>query len=236
MSTRNGTFLTLAVVATAIVVMSATFASAAIISPSGLAIDSTPEFQWPTSTLLGGQEQASTAYSSSAGYGVKSSRVFGQSFTITQDGTIDLIAFNFQRNDANGDDFTFEFYKVTSASDHTMVGSVIDTATVSAADITALGFDSEPGSFFYADAWGTLVFDVTDTAVSAGDVYAMELNAGTDYIFSVRRGATITGELWGTYTSPDIFVAAYAVPEPATMSLLAIGGLGVLLKRRRRRA
>ena len=115
-----------------------------------------------------------------------------------------------------------------------MVGSVIDTATVSAADITALGFDSEPGSFFYADAWGTLVFDVTDTAVSAGDVYAMELNAGTDYIFSVRRGATITGELWGTYTSPDIFVAAYDVPEPATMSLLAIGGLGVLLKRRRR--
>ena len=63
----------------------------------------------------------------------------------------------------------------------------------------------------------------------------------------------LTSPTWGALTdSPDIAdlvydpatgnvqldaaEAAKVVPEPATMSLLAIGGLGVLLKRRRRRA
>ena len=66
------------------------------------------------------------------------------------------------------------------------------------------------------DNSGNLVIDI-ENALS-------DLNTkdppGTQRRYTMLTGATVTA----------------AVPEPATMSLLAIGGLGVLLMRRRRRA
>jgi len=41
---------------------------------------------------------------------------------------------------------------------------------------------------------------------------------------------------WNCGVKLEVLTATPVVPEPATMSLLAIGGLGVLLKRRRHRA
>ena len=43
-------------------------------------------------------------------------------------------------------------------------------------------------------------------------------------------------DLQGYGRQDDRTVISQVVPEPATMSLLAIGGMGVMLKRRRRRA
>jgi hypothetical protein len=192
---------------------------------------SSGSYQWPTSTILAGNEQTTATVTTSSGNDLKENRDQGQTFTITQNGTIDLIAINFEGFSSSGNAaFTFNFFQVVSATNPTMVGSVIDSLTVGAANITALGFAN--------GAQGTLVFDVANTAVTVGSTYAIQFDtnlADTNPVIKWRRdnaGSYSGGQSFGTAAAPDYHFGVYNIPEPSSALL---GGLGLLALLRRRR-
>ena len=222
---------TLSLFAAAVIAGFAVAGSANAATLSGLALDGSDQFQWPDAPLIGGQEQFDTSMSATSGRDVKDNRDQGQSFTITQTGTLDSVAFNFHAFSSSGTaNFTWNFFKVVSATDSTMVGSVIDSLTVTASDLTNLGFSD--------DDKGTLVFDVVDTSVTADDVYAIQLDtdSGTDHIVKWRRDNSgyTGGEAFGNESvADDYYAAAYAVPEPASLAM-GLFGLALIAGRRRR--
>jgi len=177
-------------------------AQGAAVTLSGLS-QSGGEFQWPSATLLGGHENVSLATQ----VGLQTGRSYGQTFTIVENDTIDLITFSFMDFSTAGGDFTVEFYKVASVSTGDTSTGPVDSGTFSAADISALGFSTGDH--------GTLVLDVTDTAVTAGEVYAWKVTGLGNRVFNTQNSASVYagGQSFGTQTGTrDYFVAAYSFP------------------------
>ena len=153
-------------------------------------------------------------------------------FTVTQNGTIETIAFNFETFSPTGTStITFNFFQVVSASDPTMVGGVIDTVDINASDLTGLGFANGDE--------GTVIIDVADTAVTAGGTYAIQFDTGADSAFIVKwrrddTGTYTDGQAFGNeVTAADYHFGVYgSIPEP---SAALLSGLGICLLLRRRR-
>jgi hypothetical protein len=71
-------------------------------------------------------------------------------------------------------------------------------------------------------------------ALAALDIENLALDPGDDILFSIRSRTMSTGSSWYTVGFDDDMTIA-VVPEPATLSLLALGGLALLRRRRARR-
>ena len=114
-----------------------------------------------------------------------------------------------------------------------------ETATISLVTTSGTQYLVQLFVSAYSGAYYEFQYQVIDTAVSAPNTDSYSLigrftaDSGSQDIliscFNISNDAPVPGVILNGYQ-------LRVVPEPATMSLLAIGGLGVLLKRRRRRA
>ncbi len=93
--------------------------------------------------------------------------------------------------------------------------------------------------FNYPQSWGAsftiditqLMQDIYDSGVNAG--FAINVaNKTTGH--NLRVGTSEQGGDFGSSYEPTIDMEYHYIPEPATMSLLAIGGIGMLIRRKRR--
>ncbi|RYG37688.1 PEP-CTERM sorting domain-containing protein [bacterium] len=165
--------------------------------------------------------------------------LFGQSFTAPTDSHLASYTTKFAL--FAGDAFDFKFSVATWNPATKKIGSVLYTSSPVTTGTTEDGFvdftftpavNLTPGLQYlaYASTQG-----VANTTVG----YATQAKATTNYaggeFFYAWTNETST---WGTYNNSDTifraeFIETQAVPEPASMAALGLGGLALLRRRRK---
>jgi hypothetical protein len=199
---------------------------------SVLARDGSNNYQAPAGPTL--VDNLLTGSSSSGNIrNISANRDNAQTFTTTTVGTIDKIAINFGGfSSVSTTPLVFELFRTVNATDNLPASPVlIDSLSFTAADmIAALG--STPDS-------GTLVFDVVDTSAAIGDTFAFRFNSGAGFDAFMQWGGNnlyADGDYFEGNTprgEGDRAFAVMSVPEPSSAALIGLGGLALILRRRK---
>ncbi len=103
-------------------------------------------------------------------------------------------------------------------------------ATVDAGEVDVAWFAS-PGSVEPAGYVARVVLDISGTGFAAGDVFATAGAAPGGTTVLASGSATATTDAFTDAGAAAIAWTVYAIPEPATLALLALGGLAAFRRR-----
>ncbi len=141
---------------------------------------------------------------------------------------------------------------------HSWAGDIIGTLSGPGGSITIMsrpgagGFGDSSnfnGNYTFndtgADMWAALVPLSNTDDLAPGSYYATDA-ANSQQFFATTFGGTLTNGAWtltlsdnasgdtGSYTSWDLNITSFVIPEPASLGLLGVAGIGLAFYRRRK--